>query len=288
MHPSAGHAGQFAAFSFVDRIIGLAGGRRAAGVFRIPGDVDRFPSAFAIEAIGQLAAWVAMAQLGFRLRPVAGVAGGILFGPSLRPGQVLELTVDIAECDEESVKYSGCAHVQGLEVARLGHSLGPMLPVEEFDNPQALSRQFQQLCGAGSAEGRYAGVPRHDIEILDVSPGEHVRGVLRVPPASTLFFSDHFPRRPVFPGTMLLDAQIELSLLAAARALHWPPTARVEATAVPDTKIRNFISPGDQVELHTQFISTDRDGTMRAKTSSRLHGKQVALGSLEIANRSAQ
>jgi 3-hydroxymyristoyl/3-hydroxydecanoyl-(acyl carrier protein) dehydratase len=286
LHRSAGDAGRYAAFSFVDRILQFSPGRSATGLFRVPERVDRFPSTLAIEAVGQLAAWVAMAQLRFRLRPVAGVAGGILFGPSIRPGQVLELSVDIAECDEEAVKYSGSAHAHGLEVARLGHSLGPMLPSEDFDDAQALSRRFARLCGEGAAEDRYAGVPRHDIEIVDLAPGEHVRGVLRVPPTSTAFFSDHFPRRPVFPGTMLLDAQIELSLQAAAAASHWPSAARIAATAVPETKIRNFIAPGDQVELHTQFISTDTDGTMRAKTSSRLNGKQVALGSLEIADRS--
>ncbi|MEI8334007.1 MAG: transcription termination factor NusA, partial [Chloroflexota bacterium] len=37
-------------------------------------------------------------------------------------------------------------------------------------------------------------------------------------PAAAPFFADHFPRRPVFPATLLLDAQIRLALPLAAQS----------------------------------------------------------------------
>ena len=286
MQAAATGGGHFAAFSFVDRIDELAPGRHARGRFPVPADVARFPSVFAVEAAGQLAAWVAMSHLGFRVRPVAGVAGGIRFGPPILPGQVLDLTVDIGNCDEEVVEYTAWVHVDGVEVVRLGHSLGPMLPMTDFDDPQSVRGRFELLCGSGAAGGRYRGVPRHAHEIMELVPGESVRAILRVPGRETAFFSDHFARKPVFPGTMLLDAHIEVSLQAAAGAPHWAPNAEITAVGVPETKIRSFISPGDVVELRTQFAPPESDGTMRARTSSWLNGRQIALGALEVGDRS--
>jgi 3-hydroxymyristoyl/3-hydroxydecanoyl-(acyl carrier protein) dehydratase len=285
LHLTATLGSHFGAFSFVDRITELAAGKHAKGQFRIPPDIERFAPAFTIEAAGQLAAWVAMSQLDFRLRPVAGIAGGIRFGPPIGPGQMLDLAVDIEDCDEESVKYTACAHVGGVEVVRIGHSLGPMLPMQDFDDPQAVSSRFKQLCGAGAGGERYRGVLPHDIEIIELVPGQSIRAALRVPARSTPFFRDHFPRKPVFPGTMLLDAQIEVSLRAAAAASHWAPGADIAVVGVPETKIRSFISPGDLIELHARFSSADSDGTIHAKTSSRLNGRQIALGALEIVDR---
>jgi 3-hydroxyacyl-[acyl-carrier-protein] dehydratase len=161
-----------------------------------------------------------------------------------------------------------------------------MLPMTDFDDPQSAHSRFELLRGCGAPGGRYRGVPRHALEIVELVPGESVRAMLRVPGRETPFFSDHFPRKPVFPGTMLLDAQIEVSLQAAAGSPHWTPNAQIAAVGVPDTKIRSFISPGDVVELRTQFASPESDGTLRARTSSRLNGKQIALGALEIGDRS--
>ena len=61
----------FAAYSFVDRIVEFERGSRARGVFAIPAAIDAFPAAFVAEAVGQLAAWVAMDAIEFRGRPVA-------------------------------------------------------------------------------------------------------------------------------------------------------------------------------------------------------------------------
>ena len=69
-------AERFSAFSFVDRITKLEPGVRAAGRYAIPGHLPRFPACLVAEAIGQLAAWVSMSKLGFRRRPVAGLAAG--------------------------------------------------------------------------------------------------------------------------------------------------------------------------------------------------------------------
>ena len=113
-----------------------------------------------------------------------------------------------------------------------------------------MRERFELLCGPGAPAGSFGGVPEHDIEIVDLVPGKSVRALLRVP-TEAAFFSDHFPRRPVFPGTLLLDAQIQLSLQAAAGAAPWPAGAKLAATRVPDMKLRAFIAPGEMLELRS-------------------------------------
>ena len=148
-------AGHFAAFSFVDRITELQAGTRARGYFVVPDYLPEFPSCLVAEAVGQLAAWVAMAQVEFRRRPVAALATETIFHCAVKPGQTLQLGVDIEQCDDEAVAYGGFARVDGVDVIELKHCLGPMLPVEEFDSPDALRERFHLLRGRGAAGNRF-------------------------------------------------------------------------------------------------------------------------------------
>lgn len=283
IEPMPGH---FRAYSFVDRITSLEAGKRGQGRYLVPAHVPRFSSCLGIESAGQLAAWVTMAALDFRLRPVAGVAADVKFGVPVRPGQTLDLRAEIHRYDEEAVDFSAWAHADGELVVEIGHSVGPMLRSDEFDSIEATRARFELLCGAGAPGGQFNGVPEHDLQITELVPGERVRAVLQVP-REAAFFSDHFPRRPVFPGTMLLDAQIQMSLQGAAGALHWPPGALLAAVRVPEMKLRTFISPGELIELRSDLSAPDSAGIMSVKTSVHSGGKRIALGALEIGARSS-
>ena len=280
-------SGHFSAFSFVDRITELEGGKRVKGFYLVPSHLSRFPCPLSAEAVGQLAAWNAMAHLGFRVRPVAGLAAEVRFGPKVRPGQRLDLEVAIESCEPDAVSYSGWADADGVRVVELDHSVGPMLPMEQFDSPEAVRERFELLCGAGAPSGRFAGVPEHDIEIVAQVPEERVRAILRVPKQAE-FFSDHFARRPVFPGTLLLDAQIGLALEFAAGWRRWPSGAALAVTRVPDMKMRSFISPGEVMELRIDFAPPGEPDKATATTGVRVNGRAIASGKLEIAARSSK
>jgi hypothetical protein len=83
-------ADQFAAYSFVDRITALTPGTRARGRFAVPVDILPLASCLVAEAVGQLAAWVAMAHVSFRGRPVAALAGAKLLTGDIPRGRALE------------------------------------------------------------------------------------------------------------------------------------------------------------------------------------------------------
>jgi 3-hydroxyacyl-[acyl-carrier-protein] dehydratase len=271
-------AERFSAFSVVDRIATVAPGVRATGQYGIPAHLPRFPACLVAEAIGQLAAWASMAKLGFRRRPVAGLAGETLFRGRAAPGQVLELAVEIETCDEDAVAYGGAARVGGAEVLELRHCVGPMLPMTEFDAPEAVHGDFEVLCGPGAPAARLRALPQFEVTVNERVPGRMAAATLHVP-ASAPFFGDHFPRRPVFPGTLLLDCQIELALELAREAA---PGAACAPTAVTDVKMRAFIAPGQPVELKVELQPQD-DGGFGASLAARVDGKTVATGRAALA-----
>jgi 3-hydroxymyristoyl/3-hydroxydecanoyl-(acyl carrier protein) dehydratase len=275
-------AGHFSAFSFVDRITALTPGARAAGEFTIPRGLASFPACLVAEAVGQLAAWVAMAHVGFRVRPVAGLAGETRFLGAAKPGERLDLEVEIERCDDEAVAYGGRARVAGAPVLELERCLGPMLPLGEFDSPEAVAARFAVLRDGGAPGGVFPGVPAPELRVIERQAGERVRATLQVP-ATAPFFADHFPRRPVFPGTLLLDAQIGLAL-DLARELS--PAGGLAPARVLDVKIRSFTAPGQELELEAELAP--RDGSADASLRARSGRKQVASARLELARRGAK
>ena len=276
----------FAAFSFVDRITGFTPGKGAHGVFHVPAAVADFPACLVAEAVGQLAAWVSMEHIGYRGRPVAALAGETRFLGAVAPGDTLELTVEIDDVDDDAVSYRGWADVAGRRVIELNDCLGPMLPVAEFDAPEALRERFLLLRGAGATPDRFHGVVAPDASIVEHVPGQSVRASLDVP-MSAPFFADHFPRRPVFPATLLLNAQIALATRIAREANAAKDARHPVPVRMTHVKMRAFIVPGQQVDARAEFAGT-QDGTTRISLSARDgDGKTIATARVEFATPAA-
>jgi 3-hydroxymyristoyl/3-hydroxydecanoyl-(acyl carrier protein) dehydratase len=275
-------AERFSAFSFVDRITRLEPGRRIEGQYTVPATATRFPASLMAEAVGQLAAWAAMSQVGFMHRPVAGLAGETRYKGTVAPGQTLELEADIERCDEEAIAYGGKVSIAGRCVLELTHCVGPMLPMEEFDAPAAVRADFETLRGPGAPAGRFAGVAAPVIDVIEHVAGEKLRAKLQVPAAAP-FFGDHFPRRPVFPGTLLMDS---LSTLALQLARDAPSLqgAELAPSKVTDVKIRSFTAPGQTLELQVDLQSATAE-TAQLKLAARAEGKAVATARIEVARR---
>ena len=272
----------FAAFSFVDRITGFTPGKGAHGVFHVPAAVTEFPACLVAEAVGQLAAWVSMEHIRYRGRPVAALAGETRFLGAVAPGDLLELTVEIDDVDDDAVSYHGWADVAGRRVIELNNCLGPMLPVAEFDAPEALRERFALLRGAGATPDRFHGVVAPDAATVEHVPGQSVRANLDVP-RSAPFFADHFPRRPVFPATLLLNAQIALAARIAREARRGNGVADPVPVRMTHVKMRAFIVPGQQVDLSAELAGM-QDGAMRISLSAHDgDGKTIATSRVEFA-----
>lgn len=241
--------GHFRTFSFVDRITSVEPGGRIRGHYRVPATVG-FPVALAVEAVGQLAAWAAMAALGFTHRPVAGIAGTVELLSDVRLGHLLELTAELESVDTETTGYSGMAHVGDSPVARLWDCVGPMMPLQDFDDPQSLRHRYQILSTVGTCGGGFEGLPAPAMDCLGGEPGRVERAVFQVPREAP-FFADHFPRRPVFPGTLLMHAHLQLAAKLAAAVPSGQGTTWLPRL-LSNVKLRNFIAPGEILHLEAR------------------------------------
>ena len=271
----------FSAFSFVDRIREYTRrGPHARGFFTIPDGLNAFPSCLVAEAVGQLASWVAMDHIDFRGRPVAALALETRFLRDVTPGETLELGVELESCDDEAVSYRGWADVDGSQALELIDCLGPMLPLDEFDSPLVLKERFDVLCGAGAPAGRFHGINGFHVEPGALVPGKPATATLYVPDAAP-FFHDHFPRRPVFPATLLLNEMIELAL-KAARA-NGSGTTRVPER-MTNVKVRSFTPPGQRLDLSAE-LSVSGNSAIVASLTARAEGRMVATAQVDLAKR---
>jgi 3-hydroxymyristoyl/3-hydroxydecanoyl-(acyl carrier protein) dehydratase len=271
----------FRAFSFVDRITGVEPGVSVRGQYAIPDTVGAFPVSLVVEATGQLAAWSAMAAINFTHRPVAGIAGRIELLSAVRPGQVLELAAEIESVDTDTVAYSGTAHADGAPVIRLQDCVGPMVPTEDFDDPRALRDRFAQLSNSGERPGTFGGVPALHLEERSGESGQSARAVLRVP-SEAPFFAEHFPRRPVFPGTLLMHANLQIAASLAAEV-----TAGDGAVWVPrvvsNVKLRTFIPPGETLSLEAKRNAYSATSLCIA-VESRINQRLIGSAEIEFAS----
>ena len=276
---------RFRTFSFVDRITSIQAGGRVRGVYHVPAGLTDFSGSLVAEATGQLAAWSAMAAVDFKSRPVAGIAGLVEMLAPVHPGQTLELAADIESVDAGAISYGGEASANGSPVIRLHNCVGPMLPVEEFDDTQALRDRYDLLCGVGAPPGAFAGLPALALEQLVVEPGKSARASLQVP-ADAPFFGDHFPRKPVFPGSLLMQMKLRLvAELASQLPVNGQPSARWILHSVSDMKLRTFIPPGELLELDVKTVSNDgttAEVSVESRRGARLVG--AARVTLSTAN----
>lgn len=264
---------RFAAFSFVDCITQIDGVRRVTGRYTIPAGVSYFPVSLVAEAIGQLAAWVAMSTVGFRFRPVAALAGDTRIFASPKPGDTLALVVDIESCDEESITYRGHAAVGDRVILELLDTLGSMLDIAEFDAPDALAADFALLTAAGRQPGAFKGVPFPALTDTSHVAGQKLQAELAVPDEAA-FFKDHFPRRPVFPATLMLDAQLQLAQRIAAEVAG----EAVHITRITNVKVRAFTSPGATLQLFAESAAPGEDDPepILIKVGAQADGRTIA------------
>jgi 3-hydroxymyristoyl/3-hydroxydecanoyl-(acyl carrier protein) dehydratase len=246
-------------FSFVDHICSIEPGARVRGQYAVPCGVPDFSPSLVVEAVGQLAAWAAMSKLDFQRRPVAGIAGSVEFFDCVEPGQKIELSADLESVDAEAVSYCGLAICNGKTLVRLQNCVGPMVNVEHFDDPQSLRERFALLCANNGIHNNFEGIPSIAPLGVESQAGQSISGTIQVP-ATAAFFADHFPRRPVFPGTLLMHANLQLirqfveQLAPPAEYMRWDPRT------VRDVKLRTFIPPGELLQSEAKMLENSGDG----------------------------
>ncbi|MEM6915870.1 MAG: hypothetical protein AAF491_04815, partial [Verrucomicrobiota bacterium] len=246
-------------------------GKQITGSYHIPESDSDFPLSLVSESIGQCAAMSSMKAVDFRFRPVAGIAGAVDFLGTVKPGDTLELEATLVKADEEAVGYDGVARVNGEPVVQLHDCLGPMVPMEDFDDPVAVSARYDLLKGGGAEPDAFTGVDEFDFELEELDPGTSATGSFQIPEAAA-FFGDHCPRNPVFPGTLLMN----LNLRFVQKLAETLDGGLWKAKGMKNVKLRAFMPPGESLSLSAEVEEIEGDKATILVQSRR--GKRVNSG----------
>jgi 3-hydroxymyristoyl/3-hydroxydecanoyl-(acyl carrier protein) dehydratase len=76
------------------------------------------------------------------------------------------------------------------------------------------------------------------------------------------FFDDHFPRRPVMPGVLMIEglAQVSGLLLEASLLAKYGKDAKSVLILLERTKFRDLVRPGDTLLYKTEITSLNENG----------------------------
>jgi len=85
------------------------------------------------------------------------------------------------------------------------------------------------------------------------------------------FFDDHFPRRPVMPGVLILEGMAQLSglLLEASLQHKYGKSAKAVLTVLERAKFRAMVKPGETLRYRTEVLSVNEAGGKVKAVASR-------------------
>jgi 3-hydroxyacyl-[acyl-carrier-protein] dehydratase len=98
------------------------------------------------------------------------------------------------------------------------------------------------------------------------------------------FFDDHFPRRPVMPGVLMIEGMAQLAglLLEASLQAQLGRDAKAVLTVIERTKFREMVRPGDTLTYRAEVIAVNADGG-KAAAQATLNGRVVVTTGLVFA-----
>jgi 3-hydroxyacyl-[acyl-carrier-protein] dehydratase len=114
--------------------------------------------------------------------------------------------------------------------------------------------------------------------ITEWKPGELIKGVKNVA-MSEDFLEFHFPKNPIMPGVLLLEALTQLTgwLEAASSDFRsWFLISRVRKS-----HFYSFALPGDQVELEVQLVEGQEGNGKVYRGTGMVNGKKKIVAEFE-------
>lgn len=98
-------------------------------------------------------------------------------------------------------------------------------------------------------------------------------------------FTGHFPKFPVFPGVLILEAMAQATGLLAFKSFGAPAENELYYFASVDkAKFRKPVVPGDQLVIDVEFIK-DRRGIALFNGVAKVDGEVVCSAELKCARR---
>jgi 3-hydroxymyristoyl/3-hydroxydecanoyl-(acyl carrier protein) dehydratase len=120
--------------------------------------------------------------------------------------------------------------------------------------------------------------------ITEWRPGESARA-LKAVTLTEDWFADHFPRHPVMPGVLIVEALAQLGGLLVEQTLFEGSGKKVAAilVIVERARFRRFVAPGDTLDLHVRLLSCHADGA-KVEAEARVGDQRAVEARLVFAN----
>jgi 3-hydroxyacyl-[acyl-carrier-protein] dehydratase len=113
-------------------------------------------------------------------------------------------------------------------------------------------------------------------KIIEWELGERAKAIKNVS-LSEDFFDDHFPRHPIMPGVLVIEALAQLSGLLLEATVERDHKKKVKAllTLLEKVKFRNISKPGDTLILNSEIVSVHEDSG-KVRTVAKVEDKVIA------------
>jgi 3-hydroxyacyl-[acyl-carrier-protein] dehydratase len=194
-----------------------------------------------------------------------------------RPGDQLKLEATIQNFRDDGALCGGRALVEDRTVATMENGICAFVPIEALEDESLVRARYRFLCGeepdagavwaAEGLEGRWpllAGqlwpYPYVD-RVAAWEPGKRLVAYKAVTRTEAMM-DDHFPKRPILPGTVMAEAlgQAGLCLLDKGRPGSHEPPKRARLKRVKRARFRRFLHPGDLLRMEAVVRRWEEDG----------------------------
>ena len=116
--------------------------------------------------------------------------------------------------------------------------------------------------------------------VLECTPGRSLVALKNVT-INEPFFPGHFPRRPVMPAVLILEAMAQATGILALRSLDRlpSPTEMYYFVGVDNARFRHPVEPGDQLVIEIDLVRATR-GIWKVRGRGKVGEKVVATADL--------
>lgn len=90
--------------------------------------------------------------------------------------------------------------------------------------------------------------------VLDYEPGQWIRGLKNIS-MSDMVFQGHFPKRPVFPGVLIVEAMAQTGGCLIMRQFEDRDKKVIYFMGIDGVKFRKPVLPGDQLIMEVKVVN---------------------------------
>ena len=120
--------------------------------------------------------------------------------------------------------------------------------------------------------------------VLELDPHKSIKALKNVT-INEPYFTGHFPKRPVMPGVLILEALAQTAaLLTFSEEPHDPDNTLYLFVGIDNARFKRIVEPGDQLMLHATLERHMR-GIWKFKARAEVDGAVAAEADLMCAVR---